>query len=65
MNNLAAVWLEQGKLVDAEALVRDTLERCERVLDEGHPLTNTVRAHLQKFNDGSGAVSAGEAVADR
>ncbi len=39
----------QGRLLEAEPLVRKTLEIFERVLGEEHPLTSATRANLAKL----------------
>jgi tetratricopeptide (TPR) repeat protein len=43
---LAAVYYAVGRVGDAEALLLDTIARCERVLPYGDPLTQTVRHAL-------------------
>jgi hypothetical protein len=44
--NLANLYYAVGRVGDAEALLRDTLARCERVLAFGDPLTQAVRQSL-------------------
>jgi hypothetical protein len=44
--NLAHAYYTVGRLTDATTTLRDTLERCQRALPPGDPLTQTVRESL-------------------
>jgi hypothetical protein len=44
--NLAHAYYTVGRLSDATATLRDTLDRCERTRPPGDPLTQTVRESL-------------------
>jgi len=44
--NLAHLYYSVGRVGDAEALLRDTLRRCERALPPEDPLTQAVRRSL-------------------
>jgi Tetratricopeptide repeat len=44
--SLAQVYDAVGRTGDAEALLRETAERCERALPPGDPLTRAVRQGL-------------------
>jgi tetratricopeptide (TPR) repeat protein len=50
--NLAYVYYKAGRVGDATRLLRDTLERCERVLPPGAQLTETVRESLANIAGG-------------
>ena len=52
MMNLAHLHYAVGRVGDTEALLRDTLARCERTLPAGHALTQTVRQSLANIGDG-------------
>ncbi len=43
---LARAYYDVGRLGDARTLLRDTVDRCERVLPPGDQLTSQVRATL-------------------
>ena len=45
--NLAVAYSEAGRLTDAVKILRRTLADCERHLGPDHPMTSTVRDHLQ------------------
>jgi hypothetical protein len=47
LNNLASLYDSQEKYSEAEPLYLDALAICERVLDNNHPNTITVRNNLQ------------------
>jgi len=49
--NLAHLYYSAGRVGDAIALLRDIAIRCERVLPEGDPLTQTVRQSLVNIGD--------------
>ena len=49
--NLAHLYYAAGRVGDAIALLRDIAIRCERVLPEGDPLTQTVRQSLVNIGD--------------
>jgi hypothetical protein len=44
--DLAHAYYTVGRLSDATAMLRDTVERCERALPPGDPLTQTLRESL-------------------
>ena len=44
--DLAHAYYTVGRLSDAATMLRDTVERCERSLPPGDPLTQTVRESL-------------------
>jgi tetratricopeptide (TPR) repeat protein len=50
--NLGHVYYAVGRLGDAEAVLRDTLTRCERVLPYGDPLTQAVRESVVNIAGG-------------
>ena len=45
--NLAVAYSEAGRLTHAVKILRRTLADCERHLGPDHPMTSTVRDHLQ------------------
>jgi tetratricopeptide (TPR) repeat protein len=49
---LAHAYYAVGRIGDATALLRDTADRCERVLSPGDPLTRAVRASLANIAGG-------------
>jgi hypothetical protein len=49
---LARTYYEVGRLGDARTLLRDTAERCERVLPPGDRLTIQVRTSLADIGTG-------------
>jgi tetratricopeptide (TPR) repeat protein len=49
LNNLASLYKSQGKYSQAEPLLLEALEICERRLGENHPHTVTVRENLAYF----------------
>ena len=52
-SRLAHLYYAVGRVGDAEALLRETLARCERVLPYGDPLTQTVHQSLASIAGGA------------
>jgi hypothetical protein len=53
MLNLALLYYAVGRVGDAQALLRDALARCERVLPYGDPLREAVRQSLTNIAGGA------------
>jgi hypothetical protein len=50
--HLAHAYYAVGRIGDAVNLLRDTTERCDRVLSPGHPLAQSVRKSLTNIAGG-------------